>query len=367
MKNDLAFRLSVLLIAALAGATALAACGKDQEVPADPPLASSLDGGGTAGTGGGTGGTGGLDAAVFLPPVNPQYDARIVGPEDASCFAKRINALANKPDILIVLDRSESMNIGQRWEPSKSAIKSITSQFQSLVDFGLALFPGAGDACAAGAVDVQIQSNNATAIGGAIDATGPQGYTPVGATLEALATVLGDRTSQLDSVVKPAYVLLVTDGEPTCEIDGLLIMPTATSINRANAAVERLKAQNVPTYVIGYSVANAAGVMDGMAQRGGTEHYYPVENEAQLVEQFKKITAGLATCEFQLDEVPSQPSRVKVVIDDIQIYLSDALERGWVLDGKTIKLQSGACESIRDGAQHKVDVTVECADIPPPV
>jgi uncharacterized protein YegL len=365
MKNDLAFRLSVLLIAALTGAIALVACGKDEGVPADPPL-GTLDGGGTAGTGG-MGGTAGLDAAVFPPPINPQYDARTIGSEDASCFAKRINALANKPDILIVLDRSESMNIGQRWEPSKSAIKSITAQFQGLVDFGLALFPGAGDVCAAGAVDVQIESNNATAIAGAIDATAPQGYTPVGATLEALAAVVGDRTPQLDSAVKPAYVLLVTDGEPTCEIDGLLVTPSATSINRANVAVERLKAQNVPTYVIGYSVANAAGVMDGLAQRGGTEHYYPVENEAQLVEQFKKITSGLATCEYQLDEVPSHPSRVKVVIDDVQIYLNDTAERGFVLDGKTIKLQSAACQSIRDGAQHEIDVTVECADIPPPL
>jgi uncharacterized protein YegL len=361
MKNDCAYRLFLLLCAAQAGATVFA-CGHDQEVPADPPAPGAPVDGGTAGA---PGGTGGLDAAV-LPPPAPQFDARIVGPDDA-CFSKRIDALANKPDILIVLDRSESMNIGARWEPSKSAIKSITSQFQTLVDFGLALFPGAGDVCAAGTVNVQIERNNAAAIATAADATAPQGYTPLGATLEALAPLLGDRTPQLDSAVKPAYVLLVTDGEPTCEIDGALITPSATSINRANAGVERLKAQNIPTYVIGYSVANAAGVMDGLAQRGGTEHYYPVENEAQLVEQFKKITAGLATCEYQLNEVPDNPARVKVVIDGVQIYLGDTLERGWVLDGKTIKLQSGACQSIRDGAQHNVDVTVECADIPPPV
>lgn len=362
MNHDFAFRFSLTLMAALLAAAELGACGKDEEVPADLPDAGNGAMGGT----GGTGGTGGLDAAVPPPPPNDMRpDARIIAPQDA-CYAKRVQALANKPDILIVLDRSESMNIGQRWEPSKSAIKSITTQFQGLVDFGLAIFPGAGDPCAAGAVEVQIQSDNAAAIGSAVDGAQPQGYTPLGATLEALASVLGDRTPPLDGTVKPAFVLLVTDGEPTCEVDGLLITPTATSINRANAAVERLKAQNVPTYVIGYSVANAAGVMDGLAQRGGTERYYPVENEAQLVEQFEKITAGLASCEYQLDEEPSQPSRVKVLIDGNQIYLSDPQERGFVLDGKTIKLQSGACQAIRDGAQHSVDVTVECEDIPPP-
>jgi Mg-chelatase subunit ChlD len=363
MQSDGFFRQFSLLFAALAGGLVLPACGHDEVVPADLP-GSRDSGAGDAGVGFG------LDAAFPpLPPPPPkqQPDAWIIGAEDVACYSKRIDALANKPDILIVLDRSESMDMGRRWEPSKSAIKSITAQFQNLVDFGLAMFPGVGDSCAAGSVDVPIQSNSATAIGGATDATAPQGYTPLGATLEALASVLGDRTPQLDSAVKPAFVLLVTDGEPTCELDGLLITPTPTSVNRANAAVERLKAQNVPTYVIGYSVANAAGVMDGLAQRGGTEHYYPVENEAQLVEQFKKITSGLATCEYQLDEVPSQPNRVKVVIDGMQVYLNDALERGFVLDGKTIKLQGGSCQSLRDGAQHSVDVTVECADIPPPV
>jgi Mg-chelatase subunit ChlD len=314
------------------------------------------------------GGMGGLDAMLqpqIIPPIN-QPDVTIIGGQDA-CFSKRIDALANKPDILIVLDRSQSMQQGNRWDPSRNAIKSITSQFQNTADFGLSLFPGSGgDPCASGAVDVQIQGNSATAIANAVDGTAPLGYTPLGATLEALAPALGDRNTQLDTRVKPAFVLLVTDGEPTCELDGLLIQPTTTSINRANAGVERLKAQGIPTYVIGYDVANASGVMDGLAQRGGTEHYYPVENEAQLVEQFKKITASLAACEFELDEVPDNPNRVKVLLDEQPIYLNDASSQGWVLDGKIVRLQAGACQKMRDGVQHRLDVSVECADIPPP-
>jgi uncharacterized protein YegL len=364
MTNDVGTRLAPRGIALLLGACALVACGADTPTPALP----GLPGGNDAGFTGGMGGTGGLDAmiapSVIPPPERP--DATIVGPEEA-CYSRRIDALARKPDILIVLDRSFSMLDGNRWDPSRNAVKSITQQFQSTIDFGLAMFPGTGgDDCTAGRVDVAFQSNNAAPIAAAIDGAAPLGFTPLGATLEALAGVITDRTPQLDTAVKPAYVLLVTDGAPTCELDGGWITASPTSINRANAAVERLKAQNVPTYVIGYDVASAAAVMDGLAQRGGTERYYPVENEAQLVEQFKKITAGLASCEYQLEAVPDSPDRVKVVIDGVQIYLNDALARGWVLDGKTIRLQQGACDSIRDGAQHNLDVSVECTPVLPP-
>jgi von Willebrand factor type A domain len=357
MNNDFVVRFSLLPLAALAASATLAACGKDDDVFADP-TSGTLDPSRT--------GRAGADASVLppAPPSNSRSDAGSLLPPPG-CYSTRVQAHANKPDIMIVLDRSQSMQMGQRWEPSKNAIKSITGQFQAFLDFGLTMFPGVGDVCAAGAVDVPMQSNNAPAIGSAADATRPQGYTPLGATLEVLASVLGDRTPPIDGRVKPAYVLLVTDGEPTCEADGMRTTPTTTSIERANVAVEQLKAQSVPTYVIGYSVANAAGVMDGLAQRGGTEHYFPVENEAQLVEQFAKITAVLASCDYELHEVPANPGRVRVLIDGNQVYLSDSMERGFVLDGKTIRLQGGSCQALRDGAPHSVEVTVECQDIRP--
>jgi Mg-chelatase subunit ChlD len=353
---------------ALLASLLLCACGQSDHTAADPP-----DGGSFAGTDGSTGasggppGVGGLDAgsSVGMPPSLVQPGVHIIGGEDA-CFSTVVDNKNIEPDVMIVLDRSSSMQQGNRWDPSKNAIKAITTQFEQKVDFGLTIFPGDDvDPCAAGHVNVPLQSKNAAAIGAAVESVAPVGFTPLGATLEGLASVLGDHQNQLDTIVKPAYVLLVTDGEPTCEADGLLITASPTSINRASTAIDRLKAQGVPTYVIGYNVADAAATMDQLAQHGGTEHYYAVENEQQLQEQFAKITAGLASCDFELDQVPDDPTRVKVVMDGRQINLNDALTQGWVLDGKTIKLQPGACQLIRDGESHNVAVTVECSYVPP--
>ncbi|HEX6239603.1 MAG TPA: vWA domain-containing protein, partial [Polyangiales bacterium] len=235
-----------------------------------------------------------------------------------------MDAYGLAPDMLIVLDRSLSMLQGLRWDPSKQAVKTITSEFEGLIAFGLEYFPGGdlndiggllgagnlggllGGAGTAGAadlggllgggatagagnfgglfgggtaggaalacggaekIDVPLMRKNAGPIATSVDATFPNGFTPTGPALTVALQALGDRRLQLDQAVKPAYVLLVTDGDPRC---GVADDPAQQE--SARAAVKALKSANIPTYVFGYQIDAAyQPLMNELAMLGGTQ------------------------------------------------------------------------------------------------
>jgi hypothetical protein len=111
-----------------------------------------------------------------------------------------------------------------------------------------------------------------------------------------------------DSPPQGKFVLLVTDGAPTCPAgDGS--ERTQPDIDASNAAIEALAAKDVRTYVIAYDTsgpdnATLASVLDGFAQRGGTgdKTHRPVEDEASLLTEFGRIAGAIANCSFQLSQ-----------------------------------------------------------------
>src|SRR4029077_15080963 len=114
----------------------------------------------------------------------------------------------------------------QRWEPSKQAVKTITTEFEGLVAFGLEYFPGGdgglgnigglgnlaglgdlggllgGGGMTGGApatmcggmekIDVPLKLKNAAPIGMSIDSTMPNGFTPTGPALTVALQTLGN-------------------------------------------------------------------------------------------------------------------------------------------------------------------------------
>jgi hypothetical protein len=60
---------------------------------------------------------------------------------DSVCEVVHLTADPQTPDMMIVLDRSGSMSEGGRWQPSVSAVRRVTTELQSRIRFGLALFP----------------------------------------------------------------------------------------------------------------------------------------------------------------------------------------------------------------------------------
>lgn len=296
------------------------------------------------------------------------------GPGDDSdkpCETVAVRASPVAPDVLIVLDRSASMvgvgpEGGQRWEPSVSALKKVTSELQSVIRFGLMTFPVTdmvdfndllSGGCGTGGLVVPIAGGNASDIAAGLDRATPRnGQTPTGPALREALKVLGPYMPAPDEVVSPKYVLLVTDGRPACNFGGGQV--DQPQIDAAYQAVEALNKAGIPTYVVGYDVAAAADVMDGLAQRGGTEKYIPVDNEDTLVTEMRKIAGKLAPCEYQLEKSPEDPDYVFVQIDGKQVHLRQ--EDGWVIEGNVIKLQGGSCASVQDGREHAIAIEVRC-------
>lgn len=265
------------------------------------------------------------------------------------CSSRVIMASANIPDMLIVLDASLSMAIFNRWAPSTMAVQMLTTQYQDVLSMGLEIFPAGGNmGCTAGDLEVPLALHNADMINAKINQTQPLGATPTGDSLVNALKYLGDRTQQVDAPpVTPGYVLLVTDGEPDC--------PGADAVQ----AVTALTMANIKTYVVGYQIdAMGQDTMMQMAMAGGTDHFYPVESGADLQAAFADITSNLIRCEFDLAEVPSDPTFVQVTIDGKMVNLNAA--DGWVIDGKKVTLQGTACSMLKDGSPHNLKAEVEC-------
>jgi hypothetical protein len=153
--------------------------------------------------------------------------------------------------------------------------------------------------------------------------------------------------------------LLVTDGEPNCQ--ALPLFPDTPQQDAARDAVRALRANNILTYVIGYQIdPHSQGVMNELAQLGGTSRYRQVENGEQIVSTFREITKDVVQCSFDLSEL-ADPRFVRVQLDQESIAL-DASD-GFSLQGKTISLRGGACAKLKDGRGHVLNAQVECSQV----
>lgn len=225
-------------ITLLAGAaTLLVACGTEAPLVVTTPDASTSEAGppgslGDPGDGGG-------------------------GAHDAGCEA---------PDLLVVLDRSASMGkpIGKGPDggplPTKMtlATRALTKLTAAPVDatvrFGLEVFPDVAGACASGTLLVPPATDQGAAIGKALVGLELLTGTPLGGPLEVARAHL----AKTKEAGRKQFVLLVTDGGETC--------PSAAAL----PVVQRLAAEGVQTFVVGFGGAVNEAELDNLACAGGT-------------------------------------------------------------------------------------------------
>jgi hypothetical protein len=360
----------VLLCAAAFG------CG-DEDV-GDP--FAGLDAGDNSGLSGGfASGAGGVFAGGFPAASVPGQ----------LCMARTVESGRLAPDILIVLDRSLSMQAENRWAPSVMAVQQITAELQGRVAFGLMTFPGTGGGggggrgggngqdltCAPGSLNVPVASNSAGMIANALNNMRPGGATPTAVTLAAARDEIQKLDVDPDAKPRPKYVLLVTDGAPNCT-DG---MPPAGGMQTAvgslepaqvDASINEIKTMakaGVKTYVLGYDTQNEATLktaLDRMAQAGGTgdKAHRAVESQQTLVDQLRKITDLAITCDFTLDGAVRDASYVLVKLDGKQLNLGD--DDGWTLskDHTSVTVQGPSCDTLKQDG-HRLTVSVECEQV----
>ena len=316
---------------------------------------------------------------------------------NGTCAEEDFSIAAEPVDMLIVLDRSSSMEMQQLWYPMGEALKKVTEEMSDRINFGLVVYPEVGcpSECGVpaeslveiGTTDAAIQI--ATRIGpggiGTCEASG----TPTAGTLEMARDELDALTDSYNR-----YVLLATDGAPNCNPN--LSCQTCTVVHdlgcvgpthclddeAAVAAAGDLKQVGYPVFVLGLGdLAKWWTVMDRIAGAGGTGQHYRADDTKTLVDALESITGQVASCEFRVDwdDLPADASQDPGLVN---IYCKekagDAIgshnvikyangctsDIGWHwTDSDTIHLCEGACEKLRSAGCVEITATFGCDSI----
>jgi hypothetical protein len=277
--------------------------------------------------------------------------------EEEACDQADFNIERVIPEMLIVLDRSNSMFTDGFWNPVREAIYTVTTAMDTQIWFGLMIFPNIVDTpvCTGGLIPanqcepghgplVPVADANHFVI---IEQLSPMltcGGTPI-------ADTLYNARTYLDTLVDdghPKYVLLATDGAPNCNdaLDGETCRCTSLTggcdVNRrnclddvrTNVVVGDLASSGVQVFVLGIGTSSFADVLDAMAAAGGTEHAYFAEDPDTIRTTFETIAGMAATCEFDMrsPDPSADPTLVNFYFDGVGVpgdNTDGVCDNGW--------------------------------------
>ncbi|MGB1016918.1 MAG: vWA domain-containing protein [Nannocystaceae bacterium] len=281
------------------------------------------------------------------------------------CGGEQFDLISLPPNLMIVLDRSGSMDgdvqgtSDNRWEVAKSAIAQVTSNFENDIRFGLTTFSACifGSQCSAGEIILPPQPANAGAINNFLSDKGffylcntgdPE--TSTGNTLQGL-----EGYPLLQDPIRSNAVLLITDGNENAECK--------TNTDAAMAAAD-LYGQPFPvkTFAVGFS-DNILGSLAEVAENGGTNQPYNASNPQELESALDAIASTIASCDFQLGQAPPDADEIHVFFDDDgDNPVPNDAQNGWTYDPdtNTIHFHGEACEKIQMGLIVDIDVVYGC-------
>jgi hypothetical protein len=281
-----------------------------------------------------------------------------------------IDTTRAQPDILILLDRSDSMsqsltsdsnctasttNCIARSTAVIAAIESVMAENPS-INWGLEFFPTPnGSTCNVSSTpQVGISSNSASAIKLQLAAFTVERSTPTAAAINAATTYLKKISDS-----KSKAILLATDGLPNCANSGTL---NSDDMSGATSAATAAKKAGFPVYVVGMgtNISN----LNSLATAGGTGSYFPVTSTTALNTALQSI-AKAATCTFKANTLPSDKDLVNIYVDN-DLVVKDA-SNGWTFDANdstysTIVLTGTYCQAIMAGSTSQVQIIFGCPE-----
>jgi hypothetical protein len=208
----------------------------------------------------------------------------------------------------------------------------------------------------------------AAAIMGATSANGGVvGYngTPTTSAATGASTYLSTVTS-----MNKKFILLATDGLPTCAGGGMGTDDSAAAVTAVGATF----AAGYPVFVVGISTAGMADTtLSNMANAGGlprtgTPSYYPVSSATELEAAIRTLIGFAATCTFQIGPPPTDDGttrldRIDVFGDGNPILKDPSRTNGYDYTDASmsaIEVFGPLCEQIKTGAIKDVTVTFQC-------
>ncbi len=296
-------------------------------------------------------------------------------------------------EVMLVLDRSNSMTTTGLWPKIQDAVLQIVTQTGARVHWGLMLYPDPDfcdpddimplDECAAPtrpSVDIKDVSTYRE-IESKLAMVGTCGGTPTASALNAALTTLRDRRS-----LYKRYVLLATDGGPNCNMG----LSTSSCVSTAPggvpaqnvtlclddkqtiAAAKDLNTAGIPVYVLGLGESiTFKNVMNNIAKAGGTTSYTPVSDATQIAKAFSQVTSAMVSCEFNVrwDNLPAGASKDQSLVNVYRdgaseplVYSQDCSDKdGWTWKGTdSVMLCTNSCQRAKTGEWKNIRTTFGC-------
>jgi hypothetical protein len=327
-------------------------------------------GGLSSGIGIGTGSGAGGGASIISGADNE------AGAAD-NCGHKEFNVMRKPAEVLLLLDRSASMEdppqggTGSKWSVVVPGLSEVINQTNGEVSWGLKTFPeGEGSECIASsvtdAIDVKIAPMNGKAVTDQIMMTTDKGNgTPTGDAIKHAVTYF-DSLKATDA--NPKYILLATDGEPSCPGGQSTARPYAADAIKAAAMA------GYHTFVVGVSTtkATATAALNDMAIAGLearadpnplSTKFYLANTKDELVTSLKVITGVVSDCTFPLGEAPPVPENIGVRVGTKLAPKDTTHTDGWDYtgpDNMTVKVYGSWCDQIKTSAANTVQMVFAC-------
>jgi hypothetical protein len=245
------------------------------------------------------------------------------------------------------------------------------------VNWGLKFFPDNGNmttACNVSTVpEVAIGPKNASAVTVAINGAtatngGVVGYsgTPTRAAITGAQSYLQSLTD-----MNPKFILLATDGVPTCGTTAGM-MGAQTNDPTAPTALSTARDAGFKTFVVGIGTASAEATLSEMATAGGlprsgTPAYYPVSSSDDLAAAIRTLIGVAATCTFKVgpapDDVSTDLSKINVFGDGMEIPRDPNHKDGYDYTDasmQSIEVFGPRCQKIMSAEIKDVTVTFRC-------
>ena len=361
--------------------------------------AAGEGGNGATGTGTGSGGTTGSGGShltgsggggLLTGSGGGGGDVGPVSDAGNNCGLQQFAPTPKAADIMMVLDRSGSMNdvpsgstTGlSKWQIAVPSLEKVVSATDSSISWGLKSFPEAyTDSmtdCAGGvtsAIDVNLAMMNATPMNAAITAMQPNGKgTPTADAITQAAAYVAKLTD-----TNPKYLLLATDGEPTCLGTAKESSPYTMSTANAVTAIGNALKAGFPTFVVGIATDKDTSntKLDELAMAGGeaipsanplASHYYVADDANALVSELQAIAGQISTCLFPLNPPPP------VLNDDTKlgVYLGAAMTKipydasrtnGWAYtdtNDTAVQVYGDWCNQIQAAGAGNVQIIFGC-------